>query len=54
MCKKIMQNEFKNKLKRKMDEYAHFVYRITRGFPREEVYGVVSQFRRATLSIVLN
>ena len=47
-------SDFKEKLKIKMDEYVHFVYSITKGFPRDELYGSVSQFRRATLSIVLN
>lgn len=37
-----------------MDEYAHFVYNVTRNFPKEELYGSVSQWRRATLSVVLN
>ena len=37
-----------------MDEYVHLVYRLTKNFPREELYGVTSQFRRASLSIVLN
>jgi len=37
-----------------MDEYVHNVYTATKKFPREEIYGVTSQFRRASLSIVLN
>ncbi len=37
-----------------MDDYVHFVYKITREFPREELYGVTSQIRRAALSIILN
>ena len=45
---------YKEKLKQKMDEYVHFVYRVTRGFPKEELYGSVSQWRRCTLSIILN
>ncbi len=47
-------NIFHKHLRQKMDEYVHFVYRLTRKFPKEELYGVVSQFRRATLSIMLN
>lgn len=50
----MRENDFKKKLKQKMDEYAHFIYKITRNFPKEEIYGVVSQLRRATLSIILN
>ncbi|MBI4991762.1 MAG: four helix bundle protein [Candidatus Harrisonbacteria bacterium] len=41
-------------LKKKMDEYAHFIYKITKEFPREEIYGITSQIRRAGLSVVLN
>lgn len=37
-----------------MDDYVHFIYRITKDFPKEELYGVTSQIRRATLSIILN
>jgi len=45
---------YHEKLKRSMDEYAHLVYDITRKFPKEEIYGVTSQLRRAALSVVLN
>lgn len=37
-----------------MDEYAHLVYHLTRQFPREEIYGITSQLRRAALSVILN
>jgi four helix bundle protein len=35
-------------------ELALSVYRITRGFPREEIYGLTSQMRRAASSIPAN
>lgn len=38
----------------KADKFAHDVYSVTKEFPREEIYGVTSQFRRASLSVVLN
>jgi len=47
-------NQFQEKLKKTMDEYVHFVYKITNSFPREERYGIISQFRRASMSVVLN
>ena len=46
--------EFQQKLKKLMDEYVNFVYKVTKDFPREELYSSVSQWRRCTLSIVLN
>jgi len=45
---------YHEKLKVKMDKYAHEVYRVTKIFPREEIYGITSQLRRASLSVILN
>jgi len=47
-------NEYQENLKKKMDEYAHFIYRVCKEFPKDEMFGVVSQIRRAALSIILN
>lgn len=41
-------------LKSKIDEYVHLIYRLTRKFPKEELYGVTSQLRRSALSVMLN
>lgn len=45
---------YHEKLKKTMDEYVHFVYSLTRKFPKEELYGVTSQLRRAVISVILN
>lgn len=37
-----------------MNTYAHLVYKATRTFPKEELYGVTSQIRRSSLSVILN
>jgi len=50
----MKSKEFFEELKKKMDDYVHFVYRLTHQFPKDELYGATSQIRRATLSIILN
>jgi len=49
-----MGQQFHDKLKTKMDNYVHLVYRITRSFPKDELYGATSQLRRSALSVILN
>jgi len=46
--------KFQDILKRKMDDYVQLVYFVTKNFPRDELYGVTSQLRRAALSEILN
>lgn len=48
------KNNFPEQLKIKMDNYAHLIYGLTRNFPKEEMYGIISQLRRSALSVVLN
>lgn len=49
-----MGKDFHRDLKILMDKYVHKVYAVTKGFPKDEIYGVTSQFRRSSLSVVLN
>lgn len=36
------------------DEVAVLIYRVTKGFPKDEVYGLTSQIRRAAVSVPSN
>ena len=38
----------------KADGLAKLVYKITKNFPKDEIYGLTSQLRRAGLSVILN
>ncbi|HEX9544557.1 MAG TPA: four helix bundle protein [Pyrinomonadaceae bacterium] len=38
----------------KAHQFVLSVYRISKGFPREEVYGLTSQLRRAAISVPAN
>lgn len=51
---KRSKNEFKDRLKKLMDEYVQFIYKISAKCPKEELYGVTSQIRRSALSVILN
>lgn len=45
---------FHDELKLNMHKYVKFIYRITKKFPKDELYNIVSQIRRSTISIILN
>lgn len=47
-------DSYYDNLKKKMDEYVHLVYKISRDFPKEEVFNTTSQLRRSSLSVILN
>lgn len=48
------QTTYHKELKILMNEYVHLIYKITKGFPKEELYGSVPQLRRSALSVILN
>jgi four helix bundle protein len=50
----MLEKSFHEALRSKMNLYVHNVYKATRAFPKEELYGVISQFRRSALSVILN
>lgn len=53
-----MENKIKNFHEldawKKGHELALEIYKITKNFPKEELYGIVSQLRRAAISITAN
>jgi four helix bundle protein len=47
--------DFENlKVYQKSLDYVDFVYEITKDFPKDEIFSLTSQFRRASVSICLN
>jgi four helix bundle protein len=49
------QFDFENlKVYQKALDYVDFVYKITKTFPKEEMFSLSDQFRRAATSICLN
>ena len=49
-----MNHNFHQDLQKLTDDLVDRVYFITKKFPKEEMFGVTSQLRRASLSVALN
>ena len=53
--KKYIKYNFENlEIYQLSSDFAVKIYEISRRFPKEEVFGLTSQLRRATVSVVLN
>ncbi len=49
-----MEETFHDKLKLKIHTFITYSYKIVNKFPKNELYGLNSQLRRASISIMLN
>ena len=49
-----MDLSYQQKLEKLAKEYAHLVYRISKFFPKEEIFSLTKQLRRSSLSVLLN
>ena len=49
-----MEKKFHDELRSLMNSFVHNVYKVTKAFPKDEIYGMTSQLRRSALSVILN
>lgn len=54
MEEKHNKQAFHARLQTLLDDLVHRIYDLTESFPKNEQFGLVSQLRRASLSVVLN
>src|SRR3989344_327155 len=50
----MQDTQFHKELYELMDRYVNRVYDASKKFPKDDLFGVTSQLRRAALSVVLN
>jgi len=50
----MKEKRFHDELKALINTFVHQIYKVTKSFPRDELYGVTSQLRRSSLSVILN
>jgi four helix bundle protein len=50
----MSSDNFNVEFRKLVDEYVHEIYDVSKFFPRDEVFGLTSQLRRAALSVALN
>ena len=50
----MQKNSYQEKLQSLANKYAHETYTLSKKLPKEELFGITSQLRRASLSVALN
>ncbi len=49
-----MEKNFHQDLTKYLKKFTHKTYDVTESFPKSEIFGLTSQFRRAAISVALN